>query len=1078
MLLAQAACVLGALGREELGRRVRRRRDLAKVETRLAKRVRNARFGSGQHVRHDDNDLDGLTPRQFDGNTNIVLFPSRLILFVPRPAGYRLASGGAPPRGGASRRRSALVRELPIAPGAHIEVRDAVWRVVQVNQTSSGTAAYHALGLSEIVRDQEAIFLQEYEPKITVLDPRETKLVADTSPGHRQSRLFLEAKLRSVAPTTTEPVLGRNAALDVMDFQLHPARLALQQTRPRILIADAVGLGKTLEAGILLSELIRRGRGKRILVATVKSMLTQFQKELWTRFAIPLVRLDSVGLARIREQIPTNHNPFHYYDKTIISIDTLKQNNQFRTHVERAEWDVIVIDEAHNVAERGGDRSQRARIAKILSERSDALILLSATPHDGKAESFASLMNMLDPTAISDPKSYGPKEIEGLFVRRFKKDVQSELGKAFPDRVMQQLHAPASSAEESAFDALVKLKFSALDQKRHGAMLFKTTLEKALFSSPAACRQTIAERLKTIGERKDKAEFVADMERLRDLDDRVAEIEARSFAKYQRLLQLLGSKKEYGWSPKAKDDRLVIFSERIETLKFLRDQLKEDLELKDEQIELLHGGLSDTDQQEMVERFGKETAKVRVLLASDVASEGLNLHFLCHRLVHFDVPWSLMVFAQRNGRIDRYGQERPPRIHYLLTDSKNEKIKGDVRILELLTIRDHQAQENIGDPSALMGVYDEEKEVLITAQAIEAGATVDAFGKQLASDELSPLDLLLRGGPTLEVPPAPPAPKPFSLFATDFDYVREVLDVLHEATGLERTVREKDSVIEVQLPPDTEEARRQRLAGTDLRRRLRKLPIEVVPQDGVLVLTPDRARIQTEIKLARREESAWPKVSYLWPLHPVVDWCNDKAVAHLGRMEAPVVSLLDGIAKDETVVLVSALLPNRRSQALFQEWYAVRFAGGAQGEALPFATWAQQAKVAGRPLPNRNLPIDLPSYVARVPAAVELARTAMMARWVQEEAQLKSKLDAELRRLHDLHDRRFAQMVSDAMDDIVRGETFGDRERSEIRARVDKLFEPFKRFVRDSMTAGKEPFIEVLAVFRHEAAERPAGGAR
>src|SRR5690606_3087538 len=117
----------------------------------------------------------------------------------------------------------------------------------------------------------------------------------------------------------------------------------------------------------------------------------------------------------------------------------------------------------------------------------------------------------------------------------------------------------------------------------------------------------------------------------------------------------------------------------------------------------------------------------------------------------------------------------------------------------------------------------------------------------------------------------------------------------------------------------TAEARRQRFAGIDLRRRLRKLPVEVVPDDGVLVLTPDRARMQEEIKLARREESAWPKVSYLWPLHPVVDWCNDKAVAALGRLEAPVVSLLDGVAPDEAVVLVSTLLPNRRSQPLLQE---------------------------------------------------------------------------------------------------------------------------------------------------------------
>ncbi|MBZ0120935.1 MAG: DEAD/DEAH box helicase, partial [Sandaracinaceae bacterium] len=754
-----------------------------------------------------------------------------------------------------------MARELPIAPGAHIEVRDAVWRVVQVNQTSSGSAAWHVVGLSEIVRDQEAIFLQEYEPQVTVLDPRETQLVVDPTAGHRRSRLYLESKLRRVPPTTPEPVLGRDAALDVMDFQLHPARLALQQTRPRILIADAVGLGKTLEAGILLSELIRRGRGRRILVATVKSMLTQFQKELWTRFAIPLVRLDSIGLQRIREHIPTNHNPFHYYDKTIISIDTLKQNNAFRTHVERAEWDVIVIDEAHNVAERGGDRSQRAKIAKILADRSDALILLSATPHDGKAESFASLMNMLDPTAIADPKSYTREDIEGLFVRRFKKDVQDEIGKAFPERQMRQVHAAASPAEEAVFDELVNLKFSAIDQRKHGAMLFKTTLEKALFSSPAACRQTIAERLKTIaarstslargGPRDDSASFAQDAEALRGLDDLVAEIDASSFSKYQRLLKLLGDKKELNWSPKKKDDRLVIFSERIETLKFLREQLTHDLGLKEDEIELLHGGLSDRDQQEIVERFGKDNAKVRVLLASDVASEGLNLHFLCHRLVHFDVPWSLMVFAQRNGRIDRYGQERPPQIIYLLTESKNERIRGDVRILELLTQRDDQAQKNIGDPSALMRKYDEEAEVQLTAEAIEAGESADTFGARLAApDELSPLDLLLRGGPTLDEPPAPPTPRAFSLFDSDFAYVREVLDLLAENDGLERRVDDDRGIVEIQLPPNTEEARRQRLAGTDLRRRLRKLPVEVVPEDGVLVLTPDRDRIQEEIKLA------------------------------------------------------------------------------------------------------------------------------------------------------------------------------------------------------------------------------------
>lgn len=955
-------------------------------------------------------------------------------------------------------------RELPIAPGAHIEVRDAVWRVVQVDRTSSGSAAWRVVGLSEIVRDQEAIFLQEYEPQVTVLDPRETRLVVDPTSGHLRSRLYLESKLRRMAPTTSEPVLGRSAALDVMDFQLRPARLALEQTRPRILIADAVGLGKTLEAGILLSELIRRGRARRILVATVKSMLTQFQKELWTRFAIPLVRLDSIGLQRVREQIPTNHNPFHYYDKTIISIDTLKQNNWFRTHIERAEWDVIVIDEAHNVAERGSDRSQRAKIAKILSDRSDALILLSATPHDGKAESFASLMNMLDPTAIADAKNYTRAEIEGLFVRRFKKDVQAELGKSFPERQMRQLHATATPEEEAVFDALAGLKFSTIDQSKHGAMLFKTTLEKALFSSPAACRETLAERVKNIAKRKDASEFAADVEALRDLDALAGAIEPRAFSKYQRLLQLIRDKKEFGWSPKKKDDRLVIFSERIETLKFLRENLARDLDLKAEQLELIHGGLPDTEQQDIVEKFGKDNAKVRILLASDVASEGINLHFLCHRLVHFDVPWSLMVFAQRNGRIDRYGQECPPQIVYLLTESQNERIHGDVRILELLTERDDQAQKNIGDPSALMRKYDEEAEVQLTAEAIEAGESVDVFSKRLApSNELSPLELLLRGGLTLSEPPPPPVPRAFSLFESDFAYVREVLDLLADHDGLERRVDESRQVIELQLPPDTAEARRERRAGTDLRRRLRKLPIEVVREDGVLVLTPDRTRMQEEIKLARREESAWPKVSFLWPLHPVVDWCNDKAVAPFGRLEAPVLSLLDSIGTDDAVVLVSALLPNRRSQPLFQEWYAVRFASGALLEVTAFADWAEQAKLARRALPNRKTPLDLAALSSLVPEAVEAARSTMLSHWKAREEAIDAKLNRELTRLQALRNRRFDQEVLD----------FGQRDKNEINARVDKLFAPFLRFVEESMTAGKEPFIEVLAVFRHETGYHP-----
>ena len=155
----------------------------------------------------------------------------------------------------------------------------------------------------------------------------------------------------------------------------------------------------------------------------VKSMLTQFQKEFWNRFTIPLTRLDSIGIQRVRSRIPTSHNPFHYYDKAIISIDTLKQDAEYRTYLEQAYWDIIVIDEAHNVADRGaggakggtahGRTSLRSRLARLLARRSDTLIMLSATPHDGRARSFASLMNMLDATAIADPDNYSRDDFRG-----------------------------------------------------------------------------------------------------------------------------------------------------------------------------------------------------------------------------------------------------------------------------------------------------------------------------------------------------------------------------------------------------------------------------------------------------------------------------------------------------------------------------------------------------------------------------------------------------------------------------------------------------------------------------------------
>ncbi len=345
------------------------------------------------------------------------------------------------------------------APGARVLIRDAEWVVRRADLAPDGGYRLVCDGVSELVREREAVFLTTLEPDLRVLDPAETRLVPDPSPGFADSRLWMESQLREAVPSDERIHVGHGAAMDLVPYQLDPARQALRQPRQRILIADAVGLGKTLEAGILVSELIARGRGRRILVLAVKSMLTQFQKEFWNRFTIPLTRLDSIGIQRVRSRIPTSHNPFYYYDKAIISIDTLKQDAEYRTYLEQAYRDVIVIDEAHNVADRGTG-SLRSRLARLLARRSDTLVMLSATPHDGRARSFASLMNMLDATAIADPDDFSPEDFrdKGLVIRRFKKDVQAQVRETFRDREIIRRRFSASPEEAAAFKALLAVK--------------------------------------------------------------------------------------------------------------------------------------------------------------------------------------------------------------------------------------------------------------------------------------------------------------------------------------------------------------------------------------------------------------------------------------------------------------------------------------------------------------------------------------------------------------------------------------------------------------------------------------------
>jgi SNF2 family DNA or RNA helicase len=800
-----------------------------------------------------------------------------------------------------------------LAPGARVVVRDEEWLVRASIPVRTGGYAVRTIGMSELVRNQERIFLTSLDD-IVEMRPEETELVADDSPQYRRSRLFLESLLRRTPPTDEKIYLGHQAAMNPSQYQMAPANMALKALRPSILIADGVGIGKTLEVGVLLSELIKRGRGERILVIALKSLLAQFQQELWSRFAIPLVRLDSLGLQRVRSRIPANKNPFYYFNRAIISIDTLKNDGRYRTYLEQCRWDVVVIDECHHVA----NENQRNRLATLLARTCDALVMTSATPHNGKPESFANLMNMLEPTAVADPSDYTKEEIEGLYVRRFKKDIEDEVGDYFRERAIDKEQVQASADEEKIFKRLQSLTFHTLDQKGGGGrkdILFRTTLFKAFLSSPHACLQTIENRIKNVNKKLEEKpastnDLENDLQILEMLRDEVVDITEVGFSKLEALSAYL---KRMKWSGKKKDTRIILFSERIRTLEILRDYFREQYKLKDNAISFFHAGLPDHEQMQIVEDFGKLDSPVRVMLATDVASEGVNLHYYCNHLIHFDIPWSLITLEQRNGRIDRYGQDQTPHIVYLLTAASDADVRSDLTILEKLIEKESEVHKNIGDASTLLGLHTPQKEEEYIQMSLSEGKKAEEILPE-EPEEKGFLDLLMESDAVPELENF--TSEMTSLYNDDMAFVQVAFEEVLEA--------------EPELPrPDyhPEEPSLTLIAADDLRRRCQFMPREAIPEKWEFMLTTDRDQVQEAIADARKQAnkegmSAWPTYQLLWELHPVMQWLIDKVTCRFQRHEAPVIAV-SGLADGQISYVFQGVLSNKQSQPVIVEWFAV-----------------------------------------------------------------------------------------------------------------------------------------------------------
>ena len=937
------------------------------------------------------------------------------------------------------------------APGMRAVIRDEEWLIKKIETNSLGHQVLQCVGITPLVRNRDTIFLTDLE-QIQIVDPASIQLIADSSPFFKRSLLYLESQWRQQLPTDRNLHIGHKAAMDPMPYQLDPTKLSLQRPRQRILIADTVGLGKTLEAGILMSELIARGKGKRILVVTVKSMMTQFQKEMWNRFTIPLVRLDSNRIQKIRASLPSNYNPFFYYDKTIVSIDTLKRDVEYRTHLEKAYWDIIVIDEAQNVAERGDHQAQRSRLAKLLANRSDTMIMLSATPHDGRAKSFASLMNMLDPTAIADPENYTPEDIKGLCIRRFKNDVKDQVNGSFLERQVTLEHCHASAQEEHAFDLLAEMQLEMdAGKAKNTGRLFKTNLEKSLFSSPAACCKSIEARLKKLY-KKYTVDDISDIRLLEELHTALGQVTPENFTRYQKLLELLRSD-SYGWNPKDPGDRVVIFTERIETMNYLAEHLRTDLGLKSSAIQEISGGMSDAEQQRIVEDFGRTESPIRILVASDVASEGLNLHYLSHRLIHFDIPWSLMVFQQRNGRIDRYGQQKRPDIRYLLIESNNKQIKGDMRIIEILIQKEEQALKNIGDPALLLGKFNVEEEETVIAEAIESGSDADTFAQSLDADaqEFNPFEALMAAASETEETAIEQLSETVSdetLF-TDKEYLEQAVQYLNQTDS--NPVQELQTVsgLDIRLTPEME-------------RRLRALiPEEAMPQGETLRLSDDKAFCMEQMRTSMQknmDEAAWPSSQYLWKLHPIFSWVNDKAGLLFKRAEAPVLGLPGVLYPGEALYIVSGSVPNLKSTPLIDEWFGLLYRDGQFIQRLSMEEVVQKAGLRSARIPNTNC-ITNQSIVAAsslLHDVVTQAKTYLTERYQQYQAEMNPKLDAEVDKLIELQEKHKEYYQTTLFEH--------ERQLQEQERRVDKLFDDFTNCVKETLTIQNYPYIRIVSV--------------
>lgn len=949
-----------------------------------------------------------------------------------------------------------------IAPGVRISVRGEDFLVNKRTPNHDATVILHCQGISELVRGKHFVFDTAIDRDIKVLEPDHTKLAADNEYGYQKTKLYVETVLRNSSFTSKKIEVAHKAAINGAGYQFTPTLKAFKLARPRILIADAVGLGKTVEAGILMAELIKRGQGQRILVIALKSILAQFQQELWNRFAIPLMRLDSEGIAKIRAELPANKNPFDYYDKTIISIDTLKNDAKFKHYLEKSRWDIIAIDEVHTVS---NIDSMRGSLAQFLATRCEAMVLTSATPHNGKKESFANIISMLEPTAIPRNGDYAKPDVEPFYVRRFKNDILEEsLKDKFQDREIITLLPQLTEPEIAFLEYQQSLKIEALenksDKKKKRDFLFSISLFKSFMSSPNACLKSILNRIEKVKALQEDEELQENNLAVLDEAKRLVEavINGGHDSKYAEFRKHLQQK---GWKGRKSDDRIIIFSERIETMKFLAKSLSQDFDIEKGSavedmkiIKLFDGSMSDTEQQQAVEDFGKEDSEVRVFITSDAGSQGVNLHYYCNHLYNYDVPWSIITLEQRNGRIDRFGQSKTPFIYYLLADANVKGLKTDLHIIKRLTEKENEAYKTLGDAGSVMHLYDSKKEELKVQRAMELGS------ENALEQPEKEFDFLSLYGDTDDRTEAVIDPHPVaeyaSVFQSDLDYYTSLLkylsahgaikpgDVSFETDGLIEFVNtaEIDSVL-YDMPPESKPKR-----------------------NGLFKLSIDKAKVEEAIAKARKKKGEWAEFQVLYDLHPIVRYMMTKLEASIDKDVAPVIKT-DKLPSGSCFYLFHGQVANNLGQPVMSDFFLV--GQDFKGKPLPDMDSFKLDEFITRFGINETLynqkitEEELGVLNKHLKTAVSHAKSVVMLFEMNKlQIDMRSTLNDYEGKLNQWKKASMAQMELE----FENQHTFQVLSRKEKIAReIETILSQRSQYVQNLTSLNNEPYLKVIAVF-------------